>query len=444
MHPDRFRDLTGRAVKRAFPEAFDDSSWKDFALKLDYSAFEYGDQESYVSLGEKLLSVEKRRRTKGNRIFYLAIPPSVYETVVRHLGGLNLSREERGYSRIVIEKPFGRDLASAKALNATLWESFEEKQIYRIDHYVAKETVQSILMFRFANSIFEPLWNNRYIDHIQITSSETLGVEHRAGYYEKAGVLRDMFQNHMLQLLALTAMEPPDSTEAERVRDERVKVLRSIRPFPLNGLDEYLVIGQYGRGRIRGRQALGYREEEGVSRGSTTATFAAMKVFVDNWRWNGIPFYLRSGKRMSDRKIEVSIHFKPIPHSMFTSIMEGPVDPNVLVFRIQPDEGISLNFQTKEAGSKICLKPVLMNFSYQKEVLLDAYEWVLLDCMHGDPTLFMREDSVEQAWSLLTPVIEKLESTTEVSAFPNYEAGSSGPREAALLIERDGREWRPL
>jgi len=444
IRPDRFRDLAGRAAKQAFPEAFDDSSWKEFALKLDYTGFEYGERESYVNLGEKLVSLEKKHRTRGNRIFYLAIPPSVYETVVRHLGALDLSRAERGYARIVIEKPFGRDLASAKALNATLRESFEERQIYRIDHYVAKETVQSLLMFRFANSIFEPLWNNRYVDHVQITSSETLGVEHRAGYYEKAGVLRDMFQNHMLQLLALTAMEPPDSAEAERVRDERVKVLRSIRSFPLERLDETLVIGQYGGGQIRGRGVVGYREEKGVSRESSTATFAAMKVFVDNWRWNGIPFYLRSGKRMSDRKIEVSIHFKPIPHSMFTSIMEGPIDPNVLVFRIQPDEGISLNFQTKEPGSKICLKPVLMDFSYQKEVLLDAYEWVLLDCMQGDSTLFMRVESVEQAWSLLTPVIEKVESTAESSDFPNYEAGSSGPREAAHLIERDGRKWRPL
>jgi glucose-6-phosphate 1-dehydrogenase len=444
IHPNRFRNLAGRAAKQAFPESFDDSSWKEFASKMEYSTFEYSDRESYVRLGEKLLSVEKKYHTKNNRVFYLAIPPSVYETVVRHLGALNLSREAIGYSRIVIEKPFGRDLASAKALNATLRDSFEEEQIYRIDHYVAKETVQSILMFRFANSIFEPLWNNRYIDHIQITSSETLGVEHRAGYYEKAGVLRDMFQNHMLQLLALTAMEPPDSTEAERVRDERVKVLRSIRPFPPERLDECLVMGQYGKGRIRGRRVEGYREEEGVSKDSTTATFAAMKVFVDNWRWNGVPFYLRSGKRMSDRKIEVSIHFKPIPHSMFTGMIEGAVDPNVLVFRIQPDEGISLNFQTKEPGSKICLKPVLMDFSYQQEVLLDAYEWVLLDCMLGDSTLFMREDSVEQAWSLLTPVIEKLESTTEVDTFPNYEAGSSGPREAGLLIERDGRKWRPL
>ncbi len=299
-------------------------------------------------------------------------------------------------------------------------------------------------MFRFANSIFEPLWNNRYIDHVQITSSETIGIEQRAGYYEKAGVLRDMFQNHMLQLLALTAMEPSDAFVADRVRDERLKVLRSIRPIPLERLSEVVVTGQYGSGRVHGQPVAGYREEEGVSKDSATPTFAAMRLYVDNWRWNGVPFYLRSGKRLSTRKIEISIHFKPVPHSMFLNAMNGAIDPNVLVFRIQPDEGISLNFQTKQPGSKICLRPVPMDFSYEKDVLHDAYEWVLLDCMLGDSILFLREDGVEQAWSLLTPVIEKLDSETETDRFPNYEAGSSGPEEADLLTGQDGRRWRPL
>jgi glucose-6-phosphate 1-dehydrogenase len=406
---------------------------------MDYLA-----PDSYAAMKQALPPLEKSHRTGGNRSFYLAVPPSIYEPIVRHLGASGLSREKKGYSRVVIEKPFGRDLESARRLNEALRSSFEERQIYRIDHYIAKETVQNIFMFRFANSIFEPLWNSRYIDHVQITSSETIGIEHRAGYYEKTGVLRDMFQNHMLQLLALTAMEPPDVFAAERVRDERVKVLRSIRPIPLEKLSEYVVTGQYGRGRVHEQPVAGYREEEGVSKDSTTPTFAAMRLYVDNWRWNGVPFYLRSGKRLSARKIEISIHFKPAPQSMFINALNGAIDPNVLVFRIQPDEGIRLNFQTKQPGSKICLRPVPMDFSYEKDVLHDAYEWVLLDCMLGDPILFLREDGVEQAWSLLTPVIEKLESETEPDLFPNYEAGSSGPEEASLLPARDGRRWRPL
>jgi glucose-6-phosphate 1-dehydrogenase len=441
---ERFRESFRYSARKAFPQDFDSPLWNEFAMRLYYSVLDYSAPDSYASLNNRLPPLEKKHRTEGNRIFYLATPPVVYEPVVKHLGSSGLSREEGGYSRVVIEKPFGRDLDSAKRLNGMLRNSFEERQIYRIDHYVAKETVQNIFMFRFANSIFEPLWNNRYIDHIQITSSENLGIEHRAGYYEKTGVLRDMFQNHMLQLLALTAMEPPDAFEADRVRDERVKALRSIRPILFEKLDEHVVTGQYGRGRIHGKPVVGYREESEVSESSATPTFAALKLYVDNWRWNGVPFYLRSGKRLSNWKIEISVHFKPVPHLMFFSSLEGPIDPNVLVFRVQPDEGISLNFQTKQPGSKICLKPVLMDFAYQKEVLLDAYEWVLLDCMLGDSTLFVREDGVEQAWSLLTPIIEKLESETEANAFPNYEAGSSGPREAALLIARDGRRWRPL
>jgi glucose-6-phosphate 1-dehydrogenase len=441
---DQFRESLRTSTEETFPGDFNASSWNEFALKLYYSVLDYSNSGSYATLKADLPPLEKRHGTGGNRIFYLAVPPSVYEPIVRRLGASGLSREEGGYSRVVVEKPFGKDLDSARALNGVLRDSFEEKQIYRIDHYIAKETVQNIFMFRFANSIFEPLWNNRYIDHVQITSSETLGVERRAGYYEKAGVLRDMFQNHMLQLLALTAMEPPDAFEADRVRDERVKVFRSVRPFSLDRVSEQLVTGQYGRGQIQGQAVPGYREEEGVAGDSATPTFAAMKVYLDNWRWNGVPFYLRSGKRLSTRKIEISIHFKPVPHSMFINALNGSIDPNTLVFRIQPEEGISLNFQTKQPGSKICLRPVPMDFSYGKDVLFDAYEWVLLDCMLGDSILFLREDGVEQAWSLLTPVIENLESETGAEDLPNYEAGSSGPEDAVLLIGRDGRKWRPL
>ncbi len=442
---DQFRDSMCAAVKNSFLRDFDDRLWKEFAVKLDYLSLDYSFLEAYTkTLREVLSLLEKKHCTNGNRIFYLATPPTLLEKITLNLGLAGLSNEDTGYSHIVIEKPFGRDLDSAERLNNLLMKSFEERQIYRIDHYLAKETVQNIIMFRFANSIFEPIWNRRYIDHVQITASETIGIEHRAGYYEETGVMRDMFQSHIFQLLALTAMESPTAFEADRVMDEKVKVFRSITTFPMDKLNEYVVIGQYGRGKINGNSVSGYREEPGVSKKSTVPTFAAMKVFVDNWRWAGVPFYIRSGKRLSSRKTEISIHFKPVPHMMFSKAIDEPIRPNTLVLRVQPDEGISLTFQVKRPGSKVCLRPVLMDFPYRGDVLLDAYEWVLLDCMHGDHMLFLREDGVELIWSLLTPVIDKLESTARIEKFPNYIAGSMGPNEAALLIERDGRAWSPL
>lgn len=445
MDTDQFRESLQTAVKTAYPKDFNQKDWKEFALKLHHTPVDYASAESYRGpIRERLLQLEERHRTGGNRIFYLALPPTVYEEVIQNLGLAGLSHEETGYARIVIEKPFGRDLDSAKALNSSLRRFFEERQIYRIDHFLAIENVQNILMFRFANSVFEPLWNRRYIDHVQITASETLGVEHRAGYYERAGVIRDMFQNHMFQLLALTALEPPAAFDAEPVRDERLKVFRSIRPFSLDRMEDAMVIGQYGRGKIEGKNVVSYREEPGISEKSTTPTFAAMKVYIDNWRWDGVPFYLRSGKRLSKRKTEISIHFKPVPHLMFAGTLDEPITPNVVVLRVHPEEGISLAFQTKKPGSKICLKPVLMDFPYRKDSLMEAYEWVLLDCMHGDPLLFVREDGVEQTWALLTPVLEKIESVAGVERFPIYEAGSSGPDQARSMIERDGRSWRPL
>ena len=344
----------------------------------------------------------------------------------------------------MIEKPFGRDLDSARHLNQVLHEHFQERQVYRIDHYLAKETVQNILMFRFANSIFEPLWNRRYIDHVQITAAETLGVEHRAGYYEQSGVLRDMFQNHMFQLLAIIAMEPPPAFEAEMIHDEKVKVFRSIRSFQLDRLNEQVVIGQYDKGMALGSQVIAYREEEGISAQSITPTFAAMRVFIDNWRWDGVPFYLRSGKRLAGRKTEIAIHYKRVPHSMFPGTVGGPIDPNTLVLRVQPDEGMGLTYQTKMPGSKVCLNPVVMDYSYPPGVQLDAYEWVLLDCMLGDHMLFTRQDGVEQMWSVLTPVIEQLETKLSAKDIPQYAAGSAGPAEAMQLIEKDNRAWSPL
>ncbi len=445
MSTDYFRREMFAAVKDRFSKDFDESSWNELVNKIYYSPIDYTFQETYAkSLREKLLRLEMRHQTGGSRIFYLAIPPTLYENVILNLGAAGFSQEEKGYIHVVIEKPFGRDLDSAKRLNRIVKNSFEEKQVYRIDHYLALETVQNILMLRFANSIFEPLWNRGYVDHIQITASETLGVEQRAGYYEEAGVLRDMFQNHMFQLLALTAMEPPVTFGAEPVRDEKVKVFNSIKPFPLDRLNDYVAVGQYGRSEINKNPLAGYREEEGVSEKSIVPTFAAMKVWIDNWRWSGVPFYLRSGKRLSKRKTEISIHFKPVPHLMFSNTLNEPIEPNILVLRVHPDEGMNLILQTKNPGSEVCLNPISMDFSYPRDVLMDAYEWVLLNCMQNDQLLFVREDGVEQAWSLLTPVIEHLESTTPMDQFPNYAAGSSGPEEAHLLIERDGRAWRPL
>jgi glucose-6-phosphate 1-dehydrogenase len=445
MSTDQFREEMLSAVKNAFAKDFDEISWNELVNRIYYSPIDYPVQETYVqSLREKLLQLEKKHQTGGNRIFYLAIPPTLYENVIFNLGATGLSREEGGYTHVVIEKPFGRDLDSAKRLNRIVKNSFQENQVYRIDHFLALETVQNILMLRFANSVFEPLWNRGYIDHIQITASETLGIEQRAGYYEEAGVIRDMFQNHMFQLLALTAMEPPVTFGAEPVRDEKVKVFNSIKPFPKDRLSDTVAIGQYGGGKIDQKPVPGYREEKGVSEKSVTPTFAAMKVLIDNWRWNGVPFYLRSGKRLSSRRTEISIHFKPVPHLMFSNTLNEPIEPNRLVLRVHPDEGMNLILQMKNPGSEVCLNPISMNFRYPRDVLMDAYEWVLLNCMHDDQLLFVREDGVEQTWSLLTPMIERLESTIPPDRFPNYAAGSSGPKEADILIQRDGRTWIPL
>jgi glucose-6-phosphate 1-dehydrogenase len=440
-----FRSTMLAAVKEAMLSDFSQKTWDDFSSHLFHSAFDYSDPSAYrTTLHDTISTFEQKNRTMGSRIFYLAVPPTIYADIIRNLGAAGFAREETGNSSIVIEKPFGRDLDSSRHLNMVLQEHFQERQVYRIDHYLAKETVQNILMFRFANSIFEPLWNRRYIDHIQITASETLGVEHRAGYYEQSGVLRDMFQNHMFQLLAIIAMEPPAAFEAEMIRDEKVKVFRSIRTFPGDLLQDQVVIGQYDNGMIQGSPVIGYREEEGVSARSMTPTFAAMKVFIDNWRWDGVPFYLRAGKRLTSRKTEIAIHYKHVPHSMFPGTVGGPIDPNTLVLRVQPDEGMNLTYQTKMPGSKVCLNPVNMDYSYPKGVHLDAYEWVLLDCMLGDHMLFTRQDGVEQTWSVLSPVIEQLEAESSAKKVPLYAAGAAGPAEAMQLIEKDNRVWRPL
>jgi glucose-6-phosphate 1-dehydrogenase len=444
MGTEQFRQLMRDGVIESFPDECDDNFWRDFSARLNYRSIDYGNQESYRrNLAEYLPELEHAAGSSGNRIFYLATPPTVYEDIINNLQGTGLSEENGSSVKIVIEKPFGQDTASAQKLNATLLRGFEEKQIYRIDHYLAKETVQNILMFRFANSIFEPLWNRRYIDHIQITAGETLGIEQRAGYYEQVGVVRDMFQNHMFQLLALTAMEPPALFSPGRVQDEKAKVFQAIRPYDLDRLDEVLVVGQYGKGISKGGAVRGYREEPGVAFDSKTPTFAALRVHVENWRWNGVPFYLRSGKRLKKRRTEISIHFKPVPHMMFARTMGGEIEANTLVLKVQPDEGITLEFQTKNPGSRVCLMPVSLNFAYPRNVALEAYERVLLDCMEGDQMLFVREDAVNLTWNLLTPLIEKIESDGDFPVYP-YEAGTEGPAEAARLLERAGRCWRPL
>jgi glucose-6-phosphate 1-dehydrogenase len=349
----------------------------------------------------------------------------------------------RSLVRIVIEKPFGRDLASAKELNHTVTSVFDESQIYRIDHYLGKETVQNILAFRFANSLFEPVWNRRYADHVQITVSETVGVEHRGGYYDHAGALRDMVQNHLMQLLCLTAMEPIVSFKADEIRNKMVDVLRAIRPIPVDQVDTFAVRGQYGAGWMRGQRVPAYNAEPGVPHDSTTETFAAVKFFVDNWRWQDVPFYLRTGKRLPVKASEVMIQFRPVPHQSFPPNAVRDMQPNALVIRVQPDEGILLRFQAKQPGQRLRLRPVDMDFSYREAFRAqqpEAYETLLLDVMQGDATLFMRADQVEEAWSIVMPIVENWESSPPED-FPNYPASTWGPDAATSLMARDGRHW---
>jgi len=411
------------------------SNWDLFSEFLYYRSIDYTDLHSYENLAGSIGELDKKHGIKGNRIFYFAIPPSLYESNAEMLGKAGLSTEKEnsiGWSRIVVEKPFGRDLASAMNLDRIIHEFFQEHQIFRIDHYLAKETVQNILTFRFANAIFEPLWNRNFIDHVHIIATETLGVGHRAGYYEQAGVLRDMFQNHMMQLLALTAMEPPSRFEAERVRDEKVKVYRSLRPFRVESIRDYLLIGQYDAGTIEGRRVPAYRDEPDISPDSLVPTFAMMKVFLDNWRWKGIPFYLTSGKRLARKLTEIHIQFKEVPHSMFRHTFLEKIVANRLILGIYPDEKISLTFQTKNPGVRMCLRSVTMDFNYHQGYtgqVMDAYEKVILDCMLGDQMLFWRQDGVELCWSFLTPILEECETCSgRVEALQPYPAGSWGPK----------------
>lgn len=426
---ERYREKIKEAVG-----ASESERWEEFVSCLYYRRVQFDSAESFEELKATLQSLDEKHDVGGNRIFYLAIPPSTYSQTALMLGRAGLARQESEHgtwSRLVVEKPFGNDLDTSIQLNASLAQHWQESQIFRIDHYLAKETVQNVLVFRFANAIFEPLWNRMFIDRIFITAAESLGVEKRAGYYEEAGVLRDMFQNHMMQLLAVTAMEPPSRFEAEPVRDEKSKVFGCLAPLPLDRLHEHLVLGQYGPGTIDGKPVPAYRQEPGVSRDSCTPTFGMMKVFVDNWRWQGVPFYLMSGKRLERKLTNIVVHFKQVPHLFFKSVLDEDITANVLTLGIQPDEKITLTFETKNPGATICLRSVIMDFNYTENYqgpILDAYEKALLDCMQGDQTLFWRQDAVELCWSFLDPILEQCETCEEDdNSLLLYDAGSWGP-----------------
>ncbi len=445
---EKFRQVAQQAIQEKSGDV-SSKELQDFTDKLYYISGDYSDTSFYDNIKAKLTELNKKHKVDGGHIFYLAVPPFLYETIVEQLGSAALACPPKAGSkqqvRLVVEKPFGRDLQSAVDLNKTIGRCFDESQIYRIDHYLGKETVQNILIFRFANTIFEPVWNRNYIDSVQITIAEQIGVEHRASYYDKAGTLRDMFQNHMLQMLALVAMEPPISFEADRLRDEKVKLLRAIRPIELDQWNRVIVRGQYGPGSISGKKVAGYREEPGVDPNSKTETFVAAKLFIDNWRWKGVPFYLRTGKRLPCKDTEIAVTFKKIPHSMFISAGLDDVPSNVLILQIQPEEGISLSFQAKQPGSKICMSTLNMNFNYADVFgvhMPQAYQRLLLDCMVGDQTLFARYDGVEIAWQLLTPVLEAWQN--ESSEPYEYPAGSESFPQADRLIQTDGRKWRKL
>ncbi|MBW2437741.1 MAG: glucose-6-phosphate dehydrogenase [Deltaproteobacteria bacterium] len=434
-----FRTDTQKALKRA--GVYNESRWPDFAGALHYRAADIADPESFSQMAQALRDLDQQYHTQGNRIFYMALPPSVYKSAAHLIGQDGLADEHQtgnGWSRIVVEKPFGTSLETAIDLDQSLSRDFEEHQIFRIDHYLAKETVQNVLMLRFANSLFEPIWNRRYVDYIAITAIEELGVEHRAGYYEQSGVLRDMFQNHMMQLLALTSMEPPSRFEANQVRDETVKVFRSLRPFQVGKLAQNLVLGQYAAGAVNGKAVRAYRDEPGVASDSLTPTFAFMKVNLDNWRWQGVPFYLMSGKRLDQKLTEIAIQFKSVPHSMFRHTLSETIAANRLILGIYPDEKITLTFQTKNPGATVCLRTVTMDFNYQQNSsgpVLDAYARALIDCMLGDQMLFWRQDSVELCWKFLTPILDRCEDCDDQEELLHfYEAGSKGPKAVERLL----------
>jgi glucose-6-phosphate 1-dehydrogenase len=440
MSSEEFRRKTGEAAAKAKDARnFSESGWADFETRLNYMTGDINDPKFYPQLRARLEEMRKNG-SSPNHLFYVSTPASVAGPIIEGLGAVGLNRRDRGWTRIVLEKPFGRDLESANALNDVVHGVFDETAVYRIDHYLGKETVQNILVFRFSNSLFEPVWNRNYIDYVEITAAETVGVENRAAFYEETGALRDMVANHLLQLLALTAMEPPVAFDADSVREQKVQVFRSIRPMSVEDVARFTVRGQYGSGVIDGKPVPAYRQELGVNPNSATETYAAVKFQIENWRWAGVPFYIRTGKRLARNLTEIRVHLKPTPQALFASTSSG-IDPNVITISIQPDEGISIAFDAKRPGTQVRTVTVQANFSYQASFGSKgpvAYETLLLDSMRGDATLFTRRDEVEAEWRIITP-IEEAWAQLPAPDFPNYVAGSEGPTSWHELVRIPGK-----
>jgi glucose-6-phosphate 1-dehydrogenase len=447
LSTDEFRRQLSEDIKTFATSSVDPEIWNWFLQRIYYLSGDFKDPKAYAKLKELLSEVSKTHNARGNYFYYLAVAPAFFGEIVRQLGGAGLVREESGqWRRVIIEKPFGRDLESARALNAEIKEVLHEHQIYRIDHYLGKETVQNILVFRFGNGIFEPIWNRQYIDHIQITAAETVGVEQRGGYYETSGALRDMVPNHLFQLVSLTAMEPPASFEADAVRDEQSKILDAVQPPSPEEVLTKTVRGQYGDGLLGNEPAPAYRSEPNVAPDSTTDTFVAMKLTIDNWRWADVPFYVRTGKRLGKRVTEIAIQFRRVPFVLFRNTPVERLRSNRLVLHLQPEEGITLQFGAKIPGPIMNVGEVTMDFNYEDyfgKTPSTGYERLLYDCMCGDATLFQRADMVEAGWSVITPVLDVWKALPPRS-FPNYPAGSWGPKEADELLQREGRQWRTI